>query len=198
MASVIINGQTLIAGGYIQADLINVKDLVVGSTLSIGAFSLNSYKGLNWTGSDYFGNTSFRLTVGGGYTYNTGTSCKTMVGAWSNSADTHACISGICNTFGVAIYGSVDGYGSNFPPTGSKFAGYFSGSTKTTGTTITGTLAAGAFRFAYNLGFGNSYNYYEGISFDPATYDLDNVRIRVRGGIIVGVTDDNGHLLQGV
>ena len=48
-------------------------------------------------------------------------------------------------------------------------------STKTTGTTITGTLAAGAFRFAYNLGFGNSYNYYEGISFDPATYDLDNV-----------------------
>ena len=198
LASVIINGQTLIAGGYIQADLINVKDLVVGSTLSIGAFSLNSYKGLNWTGSDYFGNTSFRLTVGGGYTYNTGTSCKTMVGAWSNSADTHACISGICNTFGVAIYGSVDGYGSNFPPTGSKFAGYFSGSTKTTGTTITGTLAAGAFRFAYNLGFGNSYNYYEGISFDPATYDLDNVRIRVRGGIIVGVTDDNGHLLQGV
>ncbi len=198
LASVIINGQTLIAGGYIQADLINVKDLVVGSTLSIGAFSLNSYKGLNWTGSDYFGNTSFRLTVGGGYTYNTGTSCKTMVGAWSNSADTHACISGICNTFGVAIYGSVDGYGSNFPPTGSKFAGYFSGSTKTTGTTITGTLAAGAFRFAYNLGLGNSYNYYEGISFDPATYDLDNVRIRVRGGIIVGVTDDNGHLLQGV
>ena len=198
LASVIINGQTLIAGGYIQADLINVKDLVVGSTLSIGAFSLNSYNGLNWTGSDYFGNTSFRLTVGGGYTYNTGTSCKTMVGAWSNSADTHACISGICNTFGVAIYGSVDGYGSNFPPTGSKFAGYFSGSTKTTGTTITGTLAAGAFRFAYNLGFGNSYNYYEGISFDPATYDLDNVRIRVRGGIIVGVTDDSGHLLQGV
>lgn len=198
LANVIINGQTLIAGGYIQADLINVKDLVVGSTLSIGAFSLNSYKGLNWTGSDYFGNTSFRLTVGGGYTYNTGTSCKTMVGAWSNSADTHACISGICNTFGVAIYGSVDGYGSNFPPTGSKFAGYFSGSTKTTGTTITGTLAAGAFRFAYNLGLGNSYNYYEGISFDPATYDLDNVRIRVRGGIIVGVTDDNGHLLQGV
>ena len=198
LASVIINGQTLIAGGYIQADLINVKDLVVGSTLSIGAFSLNSYNGLNWTGSDYFGNTSFRLTVGGGYTYNTGTSCKTMVGAWSNSADTHACISGICNTFGVAIYGSVDGYGSNFPPTGSKFAGYFSGSTKTTGTTITGTLAAGAFRFAYNLGLGNSYNYYEGISFDPATYDLDNVRIRVRGGIIVGVTDDNGHLLQGV
>lgn len=64
MASVIINGQTLIAGGYIQADLINVKDLVVGSTLSIGAFSLNSYNGLNWTGSDYFGNTSFRLTVG--------------------------------------------------------------------------------------------------------------------------------------
>ena len=176
LASVIINGQTLIAGGYIQADLINVKDLVVGSTLSIGAFSLNSYNGLNWTGSDYFGNTSFRLTVGGGYTYNTGTSCKTMVGAWSNSADTHACISGICNTFGVAIYGSVDGYGSNFPPTGSKFAGYFSGSTKTTGTTITGTLAAGAFRFAYNLGLGNSYNYYEGISFDPATYDLDNVR----------------------
>ena len=102
LASVIINGQTLIAGGYIQADLINVKDLVVGSTLSIGAFSLNSYNGLNWTGSDYFGNTSFRLTVGGGYTYNTGTSCKTMVGAWSNSADTHACISGICNTFGVA------------------------------------------------------------------------------------------------
>ena len=188
--SVIINGQTLIAGGYIQADLINVKDLVVGSTLSIGAFSLNSYKGLNWTGSDYFGNTSFRLTVGGGYTYNTGTSCKTMVGAWSNSADTHACISGICNTFGVAIYGSTDGWGSNFPPDGSKYAGFFSGSVF-----ATGQMRCSGFSIYKS---SDMYRYhYPGVSFNPADFDLDNVRLRVMGGIIVGVTDDNGNILLG-
>lgn len=190
LASVIINGQTLIAGGYIQADLINVKDLVVGSTLSIGAFSLNSYKGLNWTGSDYFGNTSFRLTVGGGYTYNTGTSCKTMVGAWSNSADTHACISGICNTFGVAIYGSTDGWGSNFPPDGSKYAGFFSGSVF-----ATGQMRCSGFSIYKS---SDMYRYhYPGVSFNPADFDLDNVRLRVMGGIIVGVTDDNGNILLG-
>lgn len=190
LASVIINGQTLIAGGYIQADLINVKDLVVGSTLSIGVFSLNSYKGLNWTGSDYFGNTSFRLTVGGGYTYNTGTSCKTMVGAWSNSADTHACISGICNTFGVAIYGSTDGWGSNFPPDGSKYAGFFSGSVF-----ATGQMRCSGFSIYKS---SDMYRYhYPGVSFNPADFDLDNVRLRVMGGIIVGVTDDNGNILLG-
>lgn len=190
LASVIINGQTLIAGGYIQADLINVKDLVVGSTLSIGAFSLNSYNGLNWTGSDYFGNTSFRLTVGGGYTYNTGTSCKTMVGAWSNSADTHACISGICNTFGVAIYGSTDGWGSNFPPDGSKYAGFFSGSVF-----ATGQMRCSGFSIYKS---SDMYRYhYPGVSFNPADFDLDNIRLRVMGGIIVGVTDDNGNILLG-
>ena len=99
------------------------------------------------------------------------------------------------STNSVAIYGSTDGWGSNWP--NAAFAGYFSGSIKTTGTCQAGTIAANSFRYAFNQNTNGSYEYYAGINVDPGDYDLDNIRFRIRGGIIVGVTDDSGNVLRG-
>ncbi|WP_277232023.1 hypothetical protein [Phocaeicola salanitronis] len=70
LASVIINGKTLIAGGYIQADYINVDDLVAtnieANTGKIGAFNIDSrglynnattptaYISIEYSGSKFF------------------------------------------------------------------------------------------------------------------------------------------------
>lgn len=51
IATAVINGQTLIAGGYIQAEYINVNDLVAtnieATTGSIGAFDIDNYGLIN-------------------------------------------------------------------------------------------------------------------------------------------------------
>lgn len=196
LASAIVDGNTTILGGYINTTLLNV-DEIFANAIYIGAFEINAYKGFTWTGKDYFGGTEFKLSLGTSK-MPVSTDMSAIVSASSSSAEDHCCIAAVINSFGVAIYGSTDGWGSNFPPFGTKFAGFFSGSTKTTGTTQTGTLAAGAFRFVNKFMANGQYEYYQGINVDPKDYDLDNIRFRIRGGIIVGVTDDSGNLLQGV
>lgn len=196
LASAIVDGNTTILGGYINTTLLNV-DEIFANAIYIGAFEINAYKGFTWTGKDYFGGTEFKLSLGTSK-MSVSTDMSAIVSASSSSAEDHCCIAAVINSFGVAIYGSTDGWGSNFPPFGTKFAGFFSGSTKTTGTTQTGTLAAGAFRFVNKFMTNGQYEYYQGINVDPKDYDLDNIRFRIRGGIIVGVTDDSGNLLQGV
>lgn len=196
LASAIVDGNTTILGGYINTTLLNV-DEIFANAIYIGAFEINAYKGFTWTGKDYFGGTEFKLSLGTSK-MSVSTDMSAIVSASSSSAEEHCCIAAVINSFGVAIYGSTDGWGSNFPPLGTKFAGFFSGSTKTTGTTQTGTLAAGAFHFVNKFMTNGQYEYYQGINVDPKDYDLDNIRYRIRGGIIVGVTDDSGNLLQGV
>jgi hypothetical protein len=120
-----------------------------------------------------------------------------IIYARSNTATPTCCIAAIVEGFGCAIYGSTDGWGSNFPTTTTRFAGFFSGNVKTTGTSQAGIIAGGAFRYITQSYTTGEYSYIEGISFDPGTYDLDSVRFRVRGGLIVGVTNDNGSILQG-
>lgn len=196
LASAIVDGNTTILGGYINTTLLNV-DEIFANAVHIGAFEINAYKGFTWTGKDYFGGTEFKLSLGTSK-MSVSTDMSAIVSASSSSAEDHCCIAAVINSFGVAIYGSTDGWGSNFPPFGTKFAGFFSGSTKTTGTTQTGTLAAGAFHFVNKFMTNGQYEYYQGINVDPKDYDLDDIRFRIRGGIIVGVTDDSGNLLQGV
>ena len=57
--------------------------------------------------------------------------------------------------------------------------------------------SAQIFRHVSKSNSNGSYEYTEGIDIDPADYDLDSIRFRVRGGLIVGVTDDSGNPLQG-
>lgn len=196
IASVIVNGHSIIAGGYIQANLINVDELWA-SALHIGNFEINTYKGFTWAGYDYFGGKEFKLNLG---TSRMGVSSdiSAIVSASSSSGREHCCIAAVIEAFGVAIYGSTDGWGSNFPSFGTRFAGFFSGNTKTTGTTQTGLLAAGGFRYVTEFKQNGQYSFFEGINVDPKDYDLDDIRFRIRGGIIVGVTDDSGRILRGV
>jgi hypothetical protein len=189
-------GSTIIQGGYIKSELLNVTS-IVAQNAKIGAFIINSYDGLTWNGYDYFGGTAYKLMLGTNKIYSVSSNVGSILCAWSNTAEATCCISAVVNAFGIAIYGSTDGYGSNFPTWTAKFAGFFSGNTKTTGTNQSYINASQIYRIATSANNDGSYSYYEGISFDPKTYDLDKIRLRVRAGLIIGVTDDDGKLLQG-
>ena len=103
----------------------------------------------------------------------------------SNTAKQRLCVAAFVRGAGVAVYGSSDGWGPNLPAYGEKWAGFFSGSVKATGSVHAhqfvhienGTPQAG-------ITFGSQYN-------------LDDVRLIVKGGIIVGLTNDSGEILIG-
>ena len=196
LANALVNGTTSVIGGLISADVLDI-DTIFANALYIGNFEINSYKGLTWRGADYFGGTEFSLALG---TSKMGVSSDmgAIVSASSSSARNHCCIAAVCNSFGVAIYGSTDGWGSNFPTWSAKFAGFFSGSVRVTGGVQAGAVASPSFRYAVSFGQDQSYTYMEGINVEPGDYDLDDIRFRIRGGIIVGVTDDSGNVLRGL
>ncbi|MDD4516465.1 hypothetical protein [Massilibacteroides sp.] len=181
----------------IQANNITTSKLTVTQGAKIGQFEVNASSGLTWKGFDYFGGTQFSLSLGT-TSLETSTDVGGIIVAKSSTAQRTVCLAGIVSAFGIGVYGSSDGFGSNFPPLYTKWAGFFSGSTRTTGTTQTGIIAASEFRIVTSFNTDGSYSYFEGISFDPGAYDLDSVRFRVRKGLIVGVTNDSGSVLQGV
>lgn len=186
---------TIIEGGYIKTGLINT-DSIFANLVKVGQFSIQSGGQLSWEGKDYFGGKEFQMKLGSSK-LPTNATIPTIIHTFSSSGRSHAGIAAVLqsSTNSVAIYGSTDGWGSNWP--NAAFAGYFSGSIKTTGTCQAGTIAANSFRYAFNQNTNGSYEYYAGINVDPGDYDLDNIRFRIRGGIIVGVTDDSGNILRG-
>jgi len=190
-----LDGDAII--NIIQAKNITTSKLTVTQGAKIGQFEVNSYSGLTWKGYDYFGGTAFSLALG---TNSLGVSTNVggVIVAKSSTAERTVCLAGIVSAFGIGVYGSENGYDSIFPDTYTKWAGFFSGNTKTTGTMQMGIMAAMELRIVSSFNNNGSYSYMEGISFNPGDYDLDNVRFRVRKGIIVGVTNDSGAVLQGV
>ena len=194
----LVSGSTTIIGGLISTDLIDV-DTIYANQISIGSFDINNYKGLTWSGYDYFGGTAFTLQLGtSGKLPSNGVSVAAPIYAKVHTAENACAIAGFAETFGVAIYGSTDAYGSNYPSfTSHPFAGYFSGGVKVTGTSQCYRSVARSFAWASEMDADGSYTAYEGVSFDNGTYNLDEVRFKVRGGIIIGVYSDGGGLLQG-
>lgn len=187
---------TVIVNGYISTSMLDV-DNIYANQVNVGNFKINTYKGLTWEGQDYFGGRQYFLTVGTSK-LNTSKTVGGIISAESNTASPTCCVSGIVNTYGVGIYGSTDGYGSNFPDfTRYPFAGYFSGKLKVTGESQSYRHIATSFAWASGMNADGSYTAYEGVSFDNDAYDLDDVRFKVRGGIIIGVYTDEGTLLQG-
>ena len=186
---------TIIEGGYIKTGLINT-DSIFAELVKVGQFSIQSGGQLSWEGKDYFGGKEFQMKLGSSK-LPTKATIPTIIHTFSSSGSPHAGIAAVLqsSTNSVAIYGSTNGWGSNWP--NAAFAGYFSGNIKTTGTCQAGTLAANQFRYAFNQQLNGTYEYYAGINVDPGDYDLDNIRFRIRGGIIVGVTDDSGNVLRG-
>ena len=196
-----LKSETIISGGYIKTGLINTES-IFASLVKVGQFEIQSGGQLSWVGKDYFDKNQFQMNLGSSK-LPTKLTIPTIIHTFSSSGSSHAGIAAVLqsSTNSVAIYGSTDGWGSNWPGENTSygpFAGYFSGKVKVTGLCQAGTLAANSFRYAYDQGTDGFYRYYEGINVDPATYDLDNIRFRIRGGIIVGVTDDSGKILQGV
>lgn len=194
----LVSGSTTIIGGLISTDLIDV-DTIYANQISIGSFDINNYKGLTWSGYDYFGGTAFTLQLGTSDKLpSNGVSVAAPIYAKVHTAENACAIAGFAETFGVAIYGSTDAYGSNYPSfTSHPFAGYFSGGVKVTGTSQCYRSVARSFAWASEMDSDGSYTAYEGVSFDNGDYDLDQVRFKVRGGIIIGVYSDGGGLLQG-
>lgn len=193
-------GTTIIQGAKIDTGLINT-DALFANLVQVGQFSIQSGGQLSWIGLDYFGKNEFQMKLGSSKTP-TSTGFPTIMHTYSTSGRSHAGIASILSgsTNGVAIYGSTDGWGSNWPgeyTSDGPFAGYFSGRVKVTGQCQAGSMAANGFRYAFNQNATGYAEYYDGINVDPGDYDLDNIRFRIRGGIIVGVTDDNGNILRG-
>ena len=193
-------GTTSIQGAKIDTGLINT-DALFANLVQVGQFSIQSGGQLSWIGLDYFGKNEFQMKLGSSKTP-TSTGFPTIMHTYSTSGRSHAGIASILSgsTNGVAIYGSTDGWGSNWPgeyTSNGPFAGYFSGRVKVTGQCQAGSMAANGFRYAFNQNATGYAEYYDGINVDPGDYDLDNIRFRIRGGIIVGVTDDNGNILRG-
>lgn len=189
---------TVIVNGYISTSMIDV-DNIYANQVNVGNFSINTYRGLTWSGYDYFGGTAFTLQLGtSGKLPSNGVTVAAPIYAKVHTAENACAIAGFAETFGVAIYGSTDAYGSNYPSfTSHPFAGYFSGGVKVTGTSQCYRSVARSFAWASEMDADGSYTAYEGVSFDNGTYNLDEVRFKVRGGIIIGVYSDGGGLLQG-
>ncbi|WP_080902955.1 hypothetical protein [Parabacteroides sp. Marseille-P3160] len=210
---------TIIIGGFIATTLINADAIVTGALVAnriqttdittgrltvtqgakIGAFEINSYNGLTWKGYDYFGGTAFSLALGTNLLNMSTSGVSAIIGAASSTAERSMCVAGVVSAFGVGIYGSSDGYGSNVPGQFTAWAGFFSGNIRTTGTAQIGIVAAQQYRVvtSFNAETG-AYSYYAGIDVDPGDYDLDDIRFRIRKGIIIGVTNDSGGVLRGV
>lgn len=196
LKNALVNGTTSIIGGMISTNLIDV-DEIYANQLSIGNFEINSYKGLTWAGYDYFGGKEFSLTLATNKIPNIPADIGSIITVRSTSGSRHVCIAAMEEGFGIGIYASTGGWGSNFPDYGTKFAAFFNGRVKIIGDTEMQIASAQIFRHVSKSNSNGTYVYTEGIDIDPADYDLDSIRFRVRGGLIVGVTDDSGNPLQG-
>lgn len=183
--------ETIIVGGYINTSLIKAQE-ILAQQATIGGFSIEGGR-LVWTQSDYFGGTSRSLKLG------SGNSKEGVVNVTFNAAtDGRFGVKSVgSNAGGAAIYGSSK-YNPVYPGEANTYAGYFDGMVDVNGDLCSNICASQKFRFISSRNANGTYYYMDGISFDPGDYDLDDIRLRVRGGIIVGVTKDNGSLLQGV
>jgi len=187
-----INGKTIIDGGHIITDLIDVNKLYVTKLAAnegiIGGFKLDNGN-LTWQQSNYFGNGSRLIKLG---------CANSQDGAVDVSFD--ASTSG---AFGIKTVGSAPGgaaiYASShssqtYPKYGMTYAGYFDGNVDTNGELISNVCASQEYRAISERLSNGTYRYYTGISFN-SNYDLDDVRFTVRNGLIVALHKDNGEII---
>lgn len=169
------DGQTMIDGGYIYTE--NLSAI----SAKIGGFSIK-YGTLVWDNILYGGEET-GIVMGYG----------TLVNGWDvylkvNTGVFAIPIAAFCRN-GAAIYGSVnDEYSATYPSASKKYAGFFDGSIA-----VTSSIMGRYWAPLDNKTPGNDTMGYAGVSFD-SDLDLDNIRLQVRDGIIVGVTKDNGEL----
>ncbi|WP_337941395.1 hypothetical protein [Parabacteroides sp.] len=164
-----LDGTTI--ASVIQANTISTSKLNVLSGAKIGGFSVTN-NNLTWSQYNYFGQGSRTIRMG----------CATdQGGAIDITFD--ASTSG---AFGIKSVGRAPGgaaiYASSmssqtYPPSANTYAGYFDGA---------------FYAMQYYTKQGSTYK--RGISFSKG-YDLDDVRIEVENGLVVGLYKDNGSVI---
>ena len=183
--------ETLIIGGYINTKLIKVQE-ILAQQASIGGFTIEGGR-LVWTQYNVFGGSSRSLKLGAGQSKE-----GVIAVTFDMATDGRFGISSLGSASGGACFYASSRNGSKYPGSGNTYAGYFDGMVDVNDDLVSNVCASQKFRFISSRNSNGTYYHMEGISFDPGDYDLDDIRLRVRGGIIVGVTNDKGHILQGV
>lgn len=132
---------------------------------SIGGFSITGGR-LIWEQGNGFGGTAKSLKLG------SGSAKEGVVNVYFDmSTDGDYGIKSVGRAPGGAcVFASANYSPANYPDSNSTYAGFFDGALLATSyyTKHSGTI-------------------YSGVSFEPKDYDLDNVRFRVKNGLIVGV-----------
>ena len=157
-------------------------------TTRIGGFTVDGGR-LEWKSKDYFSNDSRSLKLGVSETATEGVVDVSFNGNTTGRFGVKAVGS---NFGGAAIYGSAGTL--TYPATAMTFAGFFVGAVdvRDTANGISSDVCASLqFRAITARNSNGTYTYRKGISFKQ-TYDLDEVRIEVVNGIIVGLYKDNG------
>lgn len=183
--------ETLIIGGFINTKFIKVQDILANQA-TIGGFSIEGGR-LIWTQYGVFGGSSRSLKLGAGKSKE-----GVIAVTFDMSTDGRFGVSSLGSASGGACFYASSRNGSKYPGYSNTYAAYFDGMVDVNDELASNVCASQCFRYIDSRNYDGTYNYFDGISFDPKDYDLDDIRLRVRKGIIVGVTDDKGRLLQGV
>lgn len=183
--------ETLIIGGYINTKLIKAQE-ILAQQANIGGFTIEGGR-LVWTQYNVFGGSSRSLKLGAGQSKE-----GVIAVTFDMATDGRFGVSSLGSASGGACFYASSRNGSKYPGSGNTYAGYFDGMVDVNDDLVSNVCASQKFRFISSRNSNGTYYHMEGISFDPGDYDLDDIRLRVRGGIIVGVTNDKGHILQGV
>ena len=153
----------------------------------IGGFTISNGI-LLWKQSDYFSNDSRSLKLGVSSDENTGVVDVSFNAATSGRYGVKSCGS---NIGGAAIFGSIySSTSSSFvsPYGADTYAGFFNGGLYCSDDIYCTRISAKTFRAvsSYNHTGSGANSGWDGIDFDYDK-DLDNYRLQVRGGIIVGI-----------
>lgn len=183
--------ETLIIGGFINTKLIKVQE-ILAQQATIGGFSIEGGR-LIWTQYSAFGGSSRSLKLGAGKSKE-----GVIAVTFDMATDGKFGVSSLGRASGGACFYASSKNGSKYPGYSNTYAAYFDGMVDVNDELASNVCASQCFRYIDSRNYDGTYNFFDGISFDPKDYDLDDIRLRVRKGIIVGVTDDKGRLLQGV
>lgn len=180
-----MENETIIQGGFINTSLIKTKDLFALQA-TIGGFSISNGR-LIWENGNGFGGTSKSLKLGSG-----GAKEGVVNVYFDMSTDGPYGIRTVGRAAGGAcIFASANYTPVNYPKSGMTYAGFFDGNIDVIGESISNNCASLNYRAITSRNSNGTYSYRNGISFGTG-YDLDDVRLEVKNGIIVGLYKDNG------
>lgn len=186
--------KTIMENGKIKTELINADALVAKNLAAtkgtIGGFTIESGR-LAWKQYDYIGADSRSLYLGASKE-NTDGVVDIKFGAATTGRFGLKCVGS--NMGGASVYASTGSL--TYPGSGMTYAGFFVGpvDVRDTNSGISSDVCASKkFRYITGRNANGTYSYNEGVNWGggmPDNPDLDNIRLIVRGGIIVGYTGE--------